>query len=659
MSQKSATSIISLPKGGGAQKGIGETFSPDLFTGTGNFTVPIALPAGRNGMQPEINLVYSSGNGNSSFGLGWSLSIPGVTRKTSKGIPRYRDYAQDLERRDTFVLSGAEDLFPVAGAPAGATRYRPRTEGLFALIDHYHTGGDNYWKVQSKDGLVSFYGTPRPGEAADDWQDPAAVADPVKRKKNFAWKLTRTQDVFGNHLIYEYDRDTGQDGPHHWDELYLRAIKYVDYTTENGQTGFLISVTFHYEDRPDPSSDYRAGFEIRTRKRCTHIEVHTHADQDRLVRTTRFIYLDQRTKEAQAELARLDTALEADPTNEALKSQRDAARAEWQHLQSGLPLNGSSLLSQVKVVGHDGDLTEELPPLEFGYSKFELEKRNFFPLRGRDLPAKSLGASDHELVDLFGNGLPDIMQMNGTVRYWRNLGNGEFDLPRQMKEVPLGISLADANVQMIDADGDGRIDLMATDNGLPGYYSMKFNPNEPTWDHHSFKRQRVAPSFNLADPEVKLVDLDGDGITDAMRSGNRMECFFNDPKEGWSETRFVERRALDDFPNVNFSDPRVRCSDMCGDGLTDIVLVHDGKVEYWPNLGYGNWGKRVIMRNSPRFPYGYDPRRLLLGDLDGDGVTDLIYVDHGEVTLWINQKGNGWSDPMVIDGTPYTTDMDA
>ncbi len=656
MSNKAATPLISLPKGGGAQKGIGETFSPDLFTGTGNFTVPIALPAGRNGFQPEISLVYSSGNGNSPFGLGWSLSIPGVMRKTSKGIPRYRDDAQDLERRDTFVLSGAEDLFPVTGAPTGATRYRPRTEGLFALIDHFHTDGNNYWKVQSKDGLVSFYGTPRPSDAAET---SAVVADPVKRNKVFAWKLTRTQDVFGNHIIYEYERDAGQDGPHHWDELYLRAIKYVDYTTENGQTDYLVLVTFHYEDRPDPSSDYRAGFEIRTRKRCTHIEVHTHAEVDRLVRTTRFIYLDQRAKEAQTKLAELDAALAAEPTNEALRSQRDAAHAEWQHLQSGLPLNGSSLLSQVKVIGHDGDLTEELPPLEFGYSKFELEKRNFFPLRGRDLPAKSLGAPDHELVDLFGNGLPDIMQMNGTVRYWRNLGNGEFDLPRQMKEVPLGISLADANVQMIDADGDGRIDLMATDNGLPGYYSMKFNPNEPTWDHHSFKRQRVAPSFNLADPEVKLMDLDGDGITDAIRSGNRMECFFNDPKEGWSETRFVERRALEDFPNVNFSDPRVRLSDMCGDGLTDIVLIHDGKVEYWPNLGDGNWGKRVIMRRSPRFPHGYDPRRILLGDVDGDGVTDMIYVDHHEVTLWINQKGNGWSDPIVVDGTPDTTDMDA
>src|SRR5881227_3609082 len=92
--------IISLPKGEGAQHGMGEKFSPDLHTGTGNFTVPIALPPGRNGFQPQLNLAYSTGNGNGLFGLGWSLSVPGVTRNTSKGI-RYQDYDKELKNRDT------------------------------------------------------------------------------------------------------------------------------------------------------------------------------------------------------------------------------------------------------------------------------------------------------------------------------------------------------------------------------------------------------------------------------------------------------------------------------------------------------------------------------------------------------------------------------
>ena len=76
----------------------------------------------------------------------------------------------------------------------------------------------------------------------------------------------------------------------------------------------------------------------------------------------------------------------------------------------------------------------------------------------------------------------------------------------------------------------------------------------------------------------------------------------------------LARHNLDQFRNANFSDPRVRLGDMSGDGLQDIVLVHSGNIEYWPNLGHGAWGKRIPMRNSPSFPYGYDPRRILMPD---------------------------------------------
>jgi RHS repeat-associated protein len=616
MSNKSGTAsqVISPPKGGGALQGIGEKFSPDLHMGTGNFTVPIALPPGRNGFQPQLNLVYSTGNGNGPFGLGWSLSIPGVSRQTSKGIPRYND-AQDL-----FILSGAEDLVPVSSRSEGVTRYRPRTEGLFARIEHNHDTQNNndYWEVRSKDGLVSFYVTP--GAAGTD---PAAVADPSDRTKVFGWKLTRTTDPFGNRIEYEYERDTCQEephsretceqGPHHWDQLYLRRICYADYT-ENGETKFLVSVTFVYEDLPDPFSEYRAGFEIRTRRRCQHIEIRTHADQDRLVRTYLLHYAAQQ------------------------------------------PHNGVSLLSQINVVGHDGDRTEELPPLTFGYTQFAPEGRKFSRLYGADLPARSLANSDLELADLFGNGLPDILEMNGTVRYWRNLGGGRFDRPREMRDAPAGFQLADPGVQLIDANGDGRIDLLVTTETISGYFPLRFGG---LWDRRSFQRYRVAPSFNLEDPETRLVDLDGDGVTDAIRSGTRLECFFNDPKEGWNRTRLVERRALEEFPNVNFSDPRVKYADMTGDSLQDIVLVYDGCVEYWPNLGRGDWGKRVTMHNNPRFPYGYDPKRILVGDVDSDGLADIVYVDDTKVTLWINQSGNCWSDPIEIHGTPPVSDMDA
>ncbi|HEU5423279.1 MAG TPA: SpvB/TcaC N-terminal domain-containing protein, partial [Nitrolancea sp.] len=187
MSTKAATSspAIALPKGGGALTGIGETFSPDLHTGTGNFSVPIALPPGRHGFQPELSLRYSSGSGNGPFGLGWGLNMPSISRKTSRGLPRYD------EAIDTFIFAGAEDLVPVASMPT-CTYYRPRTEGLFARIMHVHSADDNYWEVRTTDGRVDLYGTPRPTTAPATWRDPASVADPDRPEHIFTWQLTRT-----------------------------------------------------------------------------------------------------------------------------------------------------------------------------------------------------------------------------------------------------------------------------------------------------------------------------------------------------------------------------------------------------------------------------------------------------------------------------------
>ena len=323
MSDKSGVSsqVLSLPKGGGALRGLGEKFAPDLHTGTGNFRIPLPVPTGRNGVQPDLALAYSTGAGNGPFGLGWTLSVPGVSRRTAKGVPRYD------EEHDVYVLSGTEDLVPVAGRFPGRVRYRPRTEGLFARIERQLDAGSDVWHVQGRDGLVSRYGTPGQRGA-----DVATVADPAAPGRIFAWQLTETRDPFGNRILYDYRLDEGEAEGHRWRQPLLARIRYADYA-ESGVTRFLASVTFVYDDepypddprarpgRPDPFSDCRAGFEVRTRRRCTWIVTATHAGADRRVRGYRLVYLDERD-----DLADLATRL---------------------------PPNAVSLLSRVEVVGYD------------------------------------------------------------------------------------------------------------------------------------------------------------------------------------------------------------------------------------------------------------------------------------------------------------------
>src|SRR3954447_1842571 len=171
---------ISLPKGGGAVAGLGETFQADPFTGSGRFALPLELPPGRGGLTPSLALSYASGQGNGPFGLGWALAAGTITRSTRKGLPRY-------DGSDVFVWDGGDDLVPIAAADAGRRRYRPRVEGGFARLEHVTGDGDDHWQLSTGDGRVHLYGTP--GTAGGD---PAALADPDHPERIATWCLSRT-----------------------------------------------------------------------------------------------------------------------------------------------------------------------------------------------------------------------------------------------------------------------------------------------------------------------------------------------------------------------------------------------------------------------------------------------------------------------------------
>jgi hypothetical protein len=102
-----AAPSISLPKGGGAIRGMGEKFAANPVTGTGSMTVPIATSPGRSGFGPQLSLSYDSGAGNGPFGLGWNLSLPSITRKTDKV---YRNIRMTTNQMSSFCL-GRKILF--------------------------------------------------------------------------------------------------------------------------------------------------------------------------------------------------------------------------------------------------------------------------------------------------------------------------------------------------------------------------------------------------------------------------------------------------------------------------------------------------------------------------------------------------------------------
>ncbi len=156
---------VSLPKGGGAIRGIGEKFAANPVTGTGSLSIPITASPGRAGFGPQLSLSYDSGAGNSPFGFGWSLNLAQITRKTDKKLPHYND----ADESDVFVLSGSEDLVPelnedgsrfvdTTTAPDSVIhRYRPRVEGLFARIERWMRLSDLRNEKKQKKDECEFY----------------------------------------------------------------------------------------------------------------------------------------------------------------------------------------------------------------------------------------------------------------------------------------------------------------------------------------------------------------------------------------------------------------------------------------------------------------------------------------------------------------------
>ena len=219
------------------------------------------------------------------------------------------------------------------------------------------------------------------------------------------------------------------------------------------------------------------------------------------------------------------------------------------------------------------------------------------PVRAADR-ARAAGAplSDPTmaLVDLRGAGLPDMVELGATRRFWRNTRRRPASTARGRWPRRRRCRSAEPGVQFIDADGDGRADLLVTmaANGPAGYFPMTFAAG---WSRRSFQPYRQAPGVSLADPAVRLVDLDGDGLTDVLRSGTRAARAGSTTP---TRDRAWQRNApaTGARPDLDLADPRVRLADMTGDGLQTSCCCATATIAYWPNLGHGRWGAPVAMR---------------------------------------------------------------
>ena len=626
---------IELPKGGGAIRGMGEKFAVNPVTGTASFSIPLGASPGRAGFGADLTLGYDSAAGNGPFGLGWGLGQPEVTRKTDTGLPRYDDAADS----DVFILSGAEDLVPAPDVLPdrdgyAITRFRPRTEGLFARIERWSSRtdpADVFWQSISADDVTTVYGR----------DDLSRVRDPEDPTRIFSWLVTASHDAFGNAMAYEYTAEDG-DGvdaglPYERgrsrSQRYLTRIRYGNRDSRldpdhagDWDSSWLFEVLLDYGEglltddpaddghryvrltpggarpvRPDPFSTCRAGFEVRTYRRCERVLMFHQFDElgaePTLVRDIAFTYTDD---------------------------------------------SGYSLLTSVTASGHrrvdDRYRTASMPPLDLGYSRAVIgtESRTLIP---SDL------AGPTQWVDLDGEGVPGALTRRGNAWwYQRNLGGGRFGGADLQRTSPSTAG------RLLDLAGDGSLDLVDV-SSTPGYYERT---DDADWsEHHPFTSW---PNLRWDDPDQRLTDLTGDGLPDVLvLRGNSLTWHRSLGEQGFSAP--MDEHAP---PALVFADgtDSLFLADMSGDGLSDLVRVGNGDIRYWPNLGYGRFGSEVVMADAPVLdvPGTFDARRVRLADIDGSGPSDLLYLADDGINAHLNRSGNAWSAAVAVTALPQVDD---
>lgn len=672
---------ITLPTGGGAIRGVDEKFATNLATGAGTMSVPIFTSPGRQGVGVSLSVGYSSGAGNGPWGIGWDLSIPAITRKTDKGLPRYADG----EDSDIFLLSGAEDLVPIVRKASSAVdkdcceddrlsgqfehfdrgeyrvrRYRPRTEGLFARIERWtqRRTGDVHWQATTRDNMLSVYGR----------SEQARLSDPRDPRRVFSWLLEETRDDRGNAVRYTYKAedgegvDAGKASEHHrfeWrgtNESCFRAtaqryIKRIQYgnraaierteplSEDPGDWHFEVVFDYGEHDAVEPTTKEQQAWLVRQ----DAFSVHRATFELRTYRLCRRVLMFHRFPELGAEpllVRSTDFGYDEGPV--------------------------VSYLTRGTQVGYlRSDATGELeraesPSVEFDYLRPKIhDKAERVDRASLEGITGGVSGQRAQWVDLDGEGIPGVLipARQGWL-YKSNRGAGELAPPKPLRTLPHPSQLGGvASAQLTDLGSDGQLDLVlygrATGGALSGFFERTeeggFSPFVPF---------QAVPKLNWNDPNLRFVDLDGDGHPDVLITEHHAYTWFRSrSKKGLGPGGVIPTAKDEDRgPAVVFNDgsETIHLADMSGDGLVDIVRVRNGDVCYWPNLGYGHFGRKVTFDHSPRFDSldQFDPKRLRFADVDGSGTSDILYLGREGICIYFNKAGNALSRPTLLHSLP-------
>ena len=546
-------------------------------------------------------------------------------------------------------------------------RYRPRLEGGFARIERITPagGGADFWKATTGDNVVTIYGLTAGARIADParpgrifcWLPELSWDD----KGNCFDYQYLAEDLIG---VPDVLPERNRRGPNAIANKHLKRIRYGNTTPIHPDAehpyqpappvdpGYVFEVVLDYGDhdpstpasavqgpwpcRLDPFSQSKAGFDQRTYRLC------------------RRILLFHWFKELGDGLHPAPVLVRSLDLEYRYTGQPALPASELRNCVLDYPIAIRQL--HYRSDGAGGYDRNGLPPVSLEVQELAWDRR-IHEVSSGSLENDPVGlGSGYQWVDLWSEGVSGILTEQGAGWFYkRNQGDGNLAPAQPVLPKPNLVGLGSGALAVQELEADGRKFLVSLTPPLRGSFEIA---EEGVWN--PFRPFRGAPNVDPSDRNVRYLDLDGDGRPDLVVSEESAFRWY--PSAGVDGYEGPERafKPLDEErgPALVFADSTdsIFLAAMTGGGLTDIVRVRNGEVCYWPNLGYGRFGPKVTMDFAPLLDTAdaFDPARVRLADVSGTGAADLIYLGQNRFRAWLNRSGNSWSEEAPIEPFPET-----
>jgi RHS repeat-associated protein len=637
--------------------------NPSTDGGAASYHIPIEVPPGRQGMQPDLALSYSSRGGNGHLGVGWSLSAP----RTIQRCPRLlsADGANRpvlYDSSDKLCFDGQRLIGNSSYGQSGA-EYRTEIDSHARIIQQ---GDINSWgssfTVETQSGRYLRF-SPK-GSSTIHGPD--------------TWYLDTEADPVGNCVSYLYQtlatRGTYGDSEQAVSIIYYTGIAYAKGSCS--LAGPYNAIYFDYADRPDRRTTYRAGAAEIATQRLVAIRT---VNQSQAVRRYELSYHPS----AATNRSLLDSvrvcAGSTSCTAAALPAttfayQEDQPNFTWTHLQypeynNGIPLDASWHSQLVGDIDGDGTRDQVLvQSTSSGQTKYL--RLSYCGNQGAVQPAGyqwgmesppdatafqgegdvTFDGHNHVAGQAPAPGSPNVpmlafwhmscLQPNtagiSPTAFLTDLSSGLviYDVSQGPTPWPSGTTIGAYN--FIDFNGDGILDVQVIPTGTSQPVIVQHTQADPAqwFNNHQTISLPASPSSSLQSTPMR--DYTGDGRVDFMfdtgpssslASDQDIQFIFQDPTGKFSQP--VTLSALGGPSGCSQFHPSRRWLDVNGDGLPDlygddgyIYINQGGQVDTTqPNQLVGN--RPLFVKVPVTSPPPVGPKAQVL-DIDSDGRDDFV-----------------------------------